>query len=585
MAYDAGMMRASLYEIEKESLGARVEKLYQPEKDEVVINIRSRSGGRRILIGVGSLGRISFTSISRENPPTPPSFCLSLRKHLTNALLTGVRQIGYERVACLEFLSRDEMGFECVRRLYCEIMGRYSNIILTDGEDGILNALKLVDLTTSSKRQVLPGFKYELPPSQNKKDPTECDVDTVIRIIRDADPDTFADRLITDNFLGISRQNAREIVYRACGDTEATLKKISPLALAEAFVSFFSEVNENRFSPTIAYSDGRISDYSFTRLLSFGEENLVMFGSASDMLDRCFETKDNEAMIRSRAADILHLLTNAETRILRKLEKQRGEMRESERATDYKEMGDLITANMYAIKRGDEVVYLTDYGRTDENGDFITVEVKLDKTLSPSRNAAAFYKKYNKAKNAAIYLKEQIENAENELLYIRSVFDILTRAKTPSELLDIRTELAMSGYSSKMKVHLQKKPKKADFLKFRTSGGYTVLCGRNNLQNDLLTHKEAAGYDYWFHAKNAPGSHCIMLCAGEEPGEKDFTEASMIAAVHSSLSASPMAEVDYTYARNVKKPGGAKPGFVIYHTNYSAYVKPDRDYVLSLEVK
>ncbi len=585
MAYDAGMMRASLYEIEKESLGARVEKLYQPEKDEVVINIRSRSGGRKILIGVGSLGRISFTAINRENPPTPPSFCLSLRKHLTNALLVRVEQIGYERVALLEFLSHDEMGFECTRRLYCEIMGRYSNIILTDGEDRILNALKLVDLTTSSKRQVLPGFKYELPPSQNKLDPRNVSEDSVVRMVRDADPDTLTDKLITDVFLGISRQNAKEITYRATGSTEAKIEKTSPTALAKEFAEFFRKVNENDFCPTVATVDGKVADYSFARLTSFGEDNLKEFESPSEMLDKCFERKDNEAMVRSRAADILKLLTNAETRILRKLEKQREELKESEKAVEYKELGDLITANIYAIKRGDEKVSLIDYGKTDENGDFLTVEVKLDKTLTPSRNAAVYYKKYNKAKNAAIFLEEQIENGEKELEYIRSVFDILTRATTPTELADIRTELAMSGYSSKIKVNAQKKQKKVDFLKFRTSGGYTVLCGRNNLQNDILTHKEAAGYDYWFHSKNAPGSHVVMLCAGEEPPEKDFTEAAMIAAVHSSLADSPMAEVDYTYARNVKKPNGAKPGFVIYHTNYSAYVKPDKDYVKSLEIK
>ena len=302
------------------------------------------------------------------------------------------------------------------------------------------------------------------------------------------------------------------------------------------------------------------------------------------MLDRCFVVKDNEAMVRSRAADILHLLKNAESRITKKLRRQEAELVESEKMDEYKAIGDLITANIYKIKRGDEKVRLTDYSIMNEDGSFGEVEITLDKTLSPSRNAAVYYKKYNKAKTASVVLLEQIENAENELKYIESVLDLLARATTPTELADIRTELALAGYSSKIKMPERKKPKKADYLKFRTSGGYTVLCGKNNLQNDQLTHKEAAGYDYWFHAKNAPGSHCIMLCAGSEPSEKDFTEAAMIAAVHSSLSSAPMAEVDYTLARHVKKPNGAKPGFVIYHTNYSAYVKPDRDAVEKLKV-
>ena len=584
MAYDAGMMRCALYEIEKESLGARVEKLYQPEKDEVVINIRSRSGGKKILIGAGSLGRISFTEIPRENPPTPPSFCLSLRKHLTNAILTSIRMEGFERAATLEFMSRDEMGFDCVRRLHCEVMGRYSNIILTDGEDVILNALKLVDLTTSSKRQVLPGFKYELPPSQNKLNPLEADADTLVRLVRDAEPSMLAHKLITDSFCGISRSNAQEIVYRATGNSDSVIEFTSPSALANEFIKFFDEVKRNDYTPTLVTLDGKVADYSFAKITHLGEENARSFDSPSEMLDRCFVVKDNEAMVRSRAADILHLLKNAESRITKKLQRQEAELVESEKMDEYKAIGDLITANIYKIKRGDEKVRLTDYSIMNEDGSFGEVEITLDKTLSPSRNAAVYYKKYNKAKTASVVLLEQIENAENELKYIESVLDLLARATTPTELADIRTELALAGYSSKIKMPERKKPKKADYLKFRTSGGYTVLCGKNNLQNDQLTHKEAAGYDYWFHAKNAPGSHCIMLCAGSEPSEKDFTEAAMIAAVHSSLSSAPMAEVDYTLARHVKKPNGAKPGFVIYHTNYSAYVKPDRDAVEKLKV-
>jgi len=585
MAFDAGMMRCALHEIERESLGARVEKIYQPEKDEIVINIRSRSGGKRIVVNAGSCGRISFTDISRENPPTPPTFCLSLRKHITGALLTRIEQIEYERVALFEFNARDEMGFECVKRLYCEVMGRYSNIILTDGEDKVLNALKCVDITTSSKRQVLPGFKYELPPTQNKLNPLTASYEDTVRIFRNADADVPAQRYITDKFCGISRSNAGEIVYRASGHTDTPVGKCSISALSKEFFSFFEDVRTNNYSPTVIYDGSNVIDYSFARLTSYSDKESVHFDSPCVMLDKCFADKDNEAMVKSRASDILRLLCNAEARIAKKLQKQNDELEESMKMDEYKLKGDLITSNIYAIKRGDEEVTLTDYNVYNDDGTFGTVTLKLNKTLSPSQNAAYYYKKYNKAKKASEVLIVQIENAERELEYIKTVFDCLSRASTPTELADIREELYTSGYSSKMKHHQSVKKKKADFLKFRTSGGYTVLCGRNNIQNDLLTHKEAENYDYWFHSKNAPGSHCIMVCSGEEPSELDFTEAAMIAAVHSSLSDSPMAEVDYTYAKHVKKPSGAKPGFVIYHTNYSAYVKPDRDYVERLRVK
>jgi len=585
MAFDAGMMRCALYEIERESLGARVEKVYQPEKDEVVINIRSRSGGKRIVINAGSCGRISFTGISRENPPVPPTFCLSLRKHITGALLTRIEQIGYERVALFEFNARDEMGFECVRRLYCEVMGRYSNVILTDGENRILNALRCVDITTSSKRQVLPGFLYELPPTQNKIDPLTVSFEDTVRIFREAGADVPAQKYITDKFLGISRSNASEIVYRASGHTESSVGSCNISALAGEFFSFFDDVRNSRYFPTAVYDGTSVIDYSFARLTSYIGKTAVSFDSPCAMLDRCFADKDNEAMVKSRASDILKLLCNAEARIEKKLQKQRAELEESKRMDEYKLTGDLITSNIYAIKRGDEEVTLTDYSTYREDGSFATVTLKLNKIMSPSQNAGYYYKKYNKAKKASEVLLVQIENAQRELEYIKTVFDCLSRASTPTELADIREELYTSGYSSKMKHAQSAKKKKADFLRFRTSGGYTVLCGRNNIQNDLLTHREAENYDYWFHSKNAPGSHCIMVCAGEEPSELDFTEAAMIAAVHSSLADSPMAEVDYTYAKHVKKPSGAKPGFVIYHTNYSAYVKPDRDYVDKLRVK
>ena len=585
MAFDAGMMRCALYEIERESLGARVEKVYQPEKDEIVINIRSRSGGKRIVVNSGSCGRISFTDIARENPPSPPTFCLSLRKHITGALLTKIEQIDFERVALFEFNARDEMGFECVKRLYCEVMGRYSNIILTDGENRVLNALKCVDITTSSKRQVLPGFLYELPPTQNKKDPLKASYEDAVRIFREADPDTPAQKYITDTFCGISRSNAGEIVYRASKHTDTVMGRCSISLLAKTFFEFFSDVREGRYSPSAVYDGSRVVDYSFARLTSYEGKETVCFDSPCAMLDKCFADRDNDAMVRSRASDILKLLCNAEARIEKKLNKQYAELEESKRMDEYKLKGDLITSNIYAIKRGDEEVTLTDYSSYTEEGGFATVTLKLDKSMSPSQNAGYYYKKYNKAKKASEVLIVQIENAKRELEYIKTVFDCLSRATTPTELADIREELYTSGYSSKMKHGGVQKKKKADFLKFRTSGGYTVLCGRNNIQNDLLTHKEAENYDYWFHVKNAPGSHCIMVCSGEEPSEKDFTEAAMIAAVHSSLSDSPMAEVDYTYAKHVKKPSGAKPGFVIYHTNYSAYVKPDREYVEKLKVK
>ena len=586
MALDAGFLAAIAAEIKKIGLGGRVEKVYQPERDTVILQMRTFEGGGRLLINAGSSNpRVGFTAIPYENPQNPPQFCVLLRKHLSGGKLLDVKQIGFERVLCLEFETRDEMGYLCTRRLVIEVMGKYSNLIFTDGEDKILAVLRPVDFTTSSKRQVLPGMRYELPPAQDKKNPLECTKDEFFAFYEKG-ADMPADKWLTAQFLGLSATVAREIVY-CVSSCENRLSFLEKTALWQSFSRVFERVKKGDFASQMALdANGKPVEYAFLPLSQY--ENTRAYESPSALLDEWFGGRDKEARVKQRAADVLRLLTNARNRIMHKLELQRGELAACEKGAEYKRAGDLITANCYALERGMTRAKLIDYNDYREDGSFGEVEVELDSRLTPAANAQRYFKKYNKSKTAKIELSKQIAQGEAELSYLESIQTALNTAEGPSDLLEIREELYRAGYASRGKQNQMgsRKPSAPGYAVYRTSNGYRVLCGKNNLQNEYITHKIAERSDFWFHAKNMPGSHVVMLLEGkEEPPAEDFTEAASIAALFSAAEGAPMTEVDYTTVRQLKKAPGGKPGFVIYHTNWSAIVTPDKDKIAKLRVK
>ena len=585
MAFDAGMLACVIEEIRRMALGARIEKVFMPERDEIVLQMRSLEGGKRLVINAGSnTPRIGFTSAQKENPMSPPMLCMLLRKHLQGAKLADVRQAGFERVAVLEFETRDEMGFACTRHLYAEIMGKYSNLIFTGDGDRVMAALRTVDFSTSSLRQVLPGMTYELPPRQDKTDPINVTREQFSTLWSEAGFDRPMDKWITATFLGISAAVAREITYRAAGETDALVGSILEKKATNSFFDVVDMIREGRFSPCMILREGKPVEYAFCELRQYGSGfEMRPYESAGALLDDFFYTRDRELHIKQRAADVLRILTNADTRIRKKLELQRSELEDCKKGEEYKKYADLITANLYQLQRGMTRVELTDYEDYREDGSFGTVTVTLDSRLSPAANAQVYYKRYNKSKTARVELAKQIELGEAELDYIDTVFDSLTHAETTADLTEIRDELYRSGYASRMKNYaLSKKSATPTVAHFRTSGGFRVLCGKNNLQNEYITHKLAGKNDYWFHVKNLPGSHTVMLCEGEEPSVKDFTEAAEIAAYFSKGADGQNVEVDYTLVRNVKKPTGAKPGFVIYHTNWSCIVTPVEEKVKAM---
>jgi predicted ribosome quality control (RQC) complex YloA/Tae2 family protein len=485
-----------------------------------------------------------------------------------------LEQLGFERVIRLSFQARDEMGFHYIVRLYAEIMGKYSNLILTDENDKVLGAVKPVDFTTSQKRQVLPGMQYEMPPAQEKIDPSSETRENFLSL-RLGDSKA-ADKFLTTHYLGLSTLSAREIAHRAKNDSDE--------ALWEAFSAFMSDISAGRVIPTLALDDGgKPREYAFCDLCQYeGIYSIRHPETVSEVIEAYFLSRDNTDRVHQRAADLFRLLQNQQNRLEKKIALQEGELAETARKETYQKYGELITANIYRLSRGMKVARVEDY----YSEDYETIEIPLDVRLTPAQNAQAYYKKYTKLRNAEVELQKQIAAAKEELTYILSVLDTLSRASGQTELDEIRMELQSAGYGSRMKKNAFKggtKKSSTKPIEYTTSGGYRLLCGRNNLQNDEISLKIASRSDWWFHVKNAPGSHVVMFANGEEPSERDFTEAAMVAAYNSSLSEAKHIAVDYTQVRNLKKPAGAKPGFVIYHTNYSAYVTPDREVVERLK--
>ncbi len=574
MAFDACMMRAVIAEINKDFTDAKIEKVHQPQNDEVDLIIHSGKNTGRLVFNLGpSAPRMQLSDISRENPLKAPMFCMLLRKHIGGARIIEITQPGFDRIAIFKLSCYDEMGFQTEKHLICEIMGKYANLVLADADFKIISALKLVDFAASTVRQILPGIKYVFPEQQNKISPLIIDKGAFELAFDNFPKERSAEKFITGIYSGVAVQIARELCYRATGLNDVPLCSLDKEKFYSVIEAWQQDLIENRYTPTSIASDGAPVDYSYTDITYYKGASAVKnsYESLGKLFDVYFENKDRTERISQRARDLINLLGSTIARTERKLALQREALLESENGEVHKRRADLITANIYAIKRGDKVLRCVDY--YDE--ECPTVEIELDTRLSPSSNAQRLYKLYNKSKKAKIVLKEQIEIWERELVYLDSVKAFLDKAECEDDLNEIREELYRSGYSARLNGYKPNKKFKMKPLELKTSGGYTVYVGRNNIQNEYLTFKLASKSDIWFHAKDNPGSHVILITNGEEPGEADYTEAAELAAYYSKAGTGPVA-VDYTAVKNVKKVPGAKPGFVIYKTNYTAYVTPRR---------
>lgn len=575
MAFDACMMRAMLSEFTAQFPEAKIEKVLQPRSDEVDMVIHHGRLSRRLVFNVGpNAPRLQLSDKQKENPLKAPMFCMLLRKYFVGARIVGVSQPGFDRIADFRVACYDEMGFPTERHIVCEIMGKYANLVILDAESKILAALKVIDFAASTVRQVLPGLKYQIPAKPDKISPLEIDEAVFFEKLSEFSPERSGEKFITTTYSGIATQIAHELVYRATGNIDTPVCNIDKDKFYSIFLEWQMLLRSENYTPTVAFdTSGKPIDYSYMPITYLGDAvKTVSFETLRELFDTYFAERDRLEHIHQRARDITTLLSNAESRTEKKLGIQRQALLDSERGEEYKKYGDLITANLYRLTRGMESFTAVDY--YDENCPEITVT--LDPRLSPSQNAQRMYKLYNKCKTAKAVLTEQIAIWEAELKYLESVREFLSRAECEQDVLEIRDELYRSGYAAKLRGYKPPKQLKSTPTRLVTSGGFTLLVGKNNLQNDNLTHRVAEKDDLWFHTKDIPGSHVILFTEGREPGDLDYTEAARVAARFSKATGDRVS-VDYTRVRNIKKPNGSKPGFVTYKTNYTAFVAPITD--------
>ena len=546
----------------KKLVGSRVDKIFRPEAVELDMLIYTPDREKCFLIISASMSspRISVFSGEREHPNEPDSFIMLMRKHLIGARITDVFAVENERIICFDFDSADEMGYIQKKRIYAEIMGKHSNIILCNGEDTVISALYQSDITSPTRR-IMSGLKYEEPPKQQKISPYNVTEGEFLNIISE-NSGKQCHKTILDSFLSFSPLVAKEVVFRAFGNIELTCGEVNGKKLYESFLELLS----CKPRPCIVYGrDGKAVDFSFTHLSQFESYKLVYPETLSDALNLYYEEKSKAERIASRSKDLTKTVRNIASRLEKKLEAQKRDLFECGSKEECRRCGDAIIGSIYMLKQGMEIAELADY----ENGGVI--RVKLDKRLSPSKNAERYYKKYAKLKRAEAALTEQIAQTEKEIAYIDSVSDLISRLATIDDFEEMKDELASSGYL-KGRRNKGAKKQKIKPLQYKTSGGFIVKVGKNNVQNDALTFG-ADKNDYWFHVKNMPGSHTILYTDGLTPSDEDLTEAATIAAKHSKASDGAVVSVDYTLARYVKKPPHSKPGYVTYDKYKTAYIK------------
>lgn len=573
MALDAVCIRGICSELSQKIINGRIDKIHQPEKDEIVIHIRTYEENYRLVISSGSAHpRIHLSSYQKQNPQKAPMFCMLLRKHLGSGKIIGIEQVGFERIVKISIESYDELGDLTVKHIIAEIMGRNSNIILVNNEMKILDSIKHVDFTVSSVRQVLPGLEYVMPPVQERTPLTEVTSQTMLNF---AVPQT-ADKVIMNSVSGISPLTAREIVYRAFGRTDilaAELNLNKQSSLKAELVRFAEEIKNNQFSPCIIkeQSSGKMLDFSAIMINQY--ENLAEVtpvDTLSEAMNDFYHLRDMHERMKQKSADLVKLLNNAIDRSSKKIDILTKTLHDAENKDQYKIKGELITTNLYRIQDGDTELIAQNY-----YDDMKEIKISLSPALSPSQNAQKYFKKYTKAKTAEIEAAKQLENTKSDLDYLESTLTAVENAENETDLGEIRSELIKEGYLKRKIITKRQKKTNSAPMHFVSSDGFDIYVGKNNTQNDYVTTKLANSSDLWFHTKNIHGSHAIIkLGLDKEVPRTTIVEAARLAAYYSKARESSQVPVDYTQIKNVKKPNGAKPGMVIYDGYNTIYVTP-----------
>ena len=571
MALDGITLHFVKTELEQTVLGARVEKVHQPSKAEIVLLLCTRGGAFRLFLSAESASaRVHLTQFPTENPQNPPMLCMLFRKHLTGASLVGIRQAGLDRILFLDFDAANEIGDKVKLTLCIEITGQHSNIILIDGNGKIIDAVKRVDETKSSVREVLPNCTYVLPPRQDKINLLSASVEQAAARVKLQKNQQLA-KAFMQSVEGISPIVSRELAHLAAGDCTCAVEVVPKQQIAAALenVKRCLQTDAPQYC-TVYNEEDKPFDFSFLDITQYGAFYKKTYAdSFCALLDAFYFERDRVLRAKRKAGDLYKALHTLQERTARKISNQQAELSACADKEQLRVFAELINANQYALTKGSPVYEVPNYYANNE-----TVRIPVNPALSPAQNAQKYYKAYKKAHTAEKMLAGLIEKGEQEILYFDSVLDTLSRAETESELTLIRQELIDGGYLKRKKGGKLRLPKELPPYQFKTSEGFTVLVGRNNTQNDKLTLKTAKNYDMWLHTQNFAGSHTVILSENREITDKAIVEAAEIAAFFSSAKEAQKVPVDYTLIKNIKKPVGAKPGKVIYHVYNTVFVTP-----------
>lgn len=570
MAFDGITVACLVHELKEQLLGGRIAKIAQPETDELLLTIKSPGGQKRLSISASaSLPLVYLTESNKPSPMSAPNFCMLLRKHISSGRITDIYQPGLERIIHFTIEHLDELGDVCQKDLIVEIMGKHSNIIFCNTEDRIIDSIKHVPAQMSSVREVLPGREYFIPDTQNKSDPlTVKEAEFIEKLTEKPMP---LSKAIYTSFTGVSPAAAEEICHLSGIDSSITPKELSEDVLRHLynqFTFFFVSVKEEKFFPAIYYDGPEPKDFSALPLTHLSDYARKDFSSMSQVLETYYASKNALTRIRQKSADLRHVVHTALERSRKKYDLQFRQIRDTQNRDKYKIYGELINTYGYHLEEGAKKLEALNYYNNE------MVSIPLDSTKTPQENAQRYFNKYNKQKRTYEALSKLIQDTKDDIAYLESISTSLNIAMTEDDLAEIKEELIHSGYMRRKvnhkKVHIKNKP-----LHYISNDGFHMYVGKNNLQNDELTFRFAVGNDWWFHVKNAPGSHVIVKTEGVDLPDRTFEEAARLAAYYSKARGGEKVEIDYVEKKHVKKPKGGKPGFVVYYTNYSLVIDSD----------
>ncbi len=570
MALDGIVVASLAKELQENFTNARLSKIAQPEKDELLLTLKGTSGQKRLLLSASaSLPLVYISDKNKPSPMTAPNFCMLLRKHVANGRITSITQPGMERIIVFEIEHLDDLGDLRHKKLIIELMGKHSNIIFCDENDMILDSIKHISAQVSSVREVLPGRTYFIPAQQDKMNPLE---ETKEHFVAHALQKPYsAAKAIYTSYTGISPLAANEFCYRADVDGDApcvSLSEAKQQKLSEVFLAAMSDIREGRFYPNIIMHQDEPVEYAAIPLTSYASDTIVPYDSISEVLENYYAQRSLYTRMRQKSADLRHVINTLLERNRKKYDLQKKQLKDTEKREKYKVYGELIHTYGYQLEEGCKGFDALNY-YTNE-----TIHIPLDATISPLDNAKKYFDRYAKLKRTYEALTDLIEDTQLEIDHLDSIATALDIAETEADLQQIKEEMMESGYI-KHKYSKKKTQGKSKPYHYRSTDGFDIYVGKNNFQNDELTFKFAEGNDWWFHAKGVPGSHVLVKTKTGEMPDRTFEEAGRLAAFYSKGRGNEKVEIDYLQKKNVKKPNKAKPGFVVYYTNYSLTIQPD----------